>query len=112
MAAIGKKLKDTSTIYPSPRTVPFTPQSESGRNIPEVQLAGADIVSAASQLISVVRPPPLTLIASVVQVNARGSSGLSTMTFIPKQFHVPTALRIAIRSHTAEILRTAGTQVL
>ncbi|KAJ7183858.1 S-adenosyl-L-methionine-dependent methyltransferase [Mycena filopes] len=85
-----KALKEQSSTYPSPRTVPFTPQSEAGRNIPEVQLAGSNIVAAASQLISMVRPPPLTMIAQALQ------------------FHVSTALRIAVVTHTAEILREAG----
>ncbi|KAJ7730737.1 S-adenosyl-L-methionine-dependent methyltransferase [Mycena metata] len=92
IATIEASLKENSLAYPSPRAVPFTPQSESGRNIPEVQLAGSNIVAAASQLISIVRPPPLTLIAYALQ------------------FHVSTALRIAIIAHTAEILRDAGAQ--
>ncbi|KAJ7028950.1 S-adenosyl-L-methionine-dependent methyltransferase [Mycena alexandri] len=90
IATIEASMKENSSTYPSPRAVPFTPQSEAARNIPEVQLAGSNIVSAASQLISIVRPPPLTLIAYALQ------------------FHVSTALRIAIITHTAEILREAG----
>ncbi|KAJ7699671.1 O-methyltransferase [Mycena rosella] len=84
-------MKDSFLAYPSP-AASFSPQSEAGRNIPEVQTAGSNIVAAASQLISIVRPPPLTLIAYALQ------------------FHVPTALRIAIITHTAEILRDAGPQ--
>ncbi|KAJ7473007.1 S-adenosyl-L-methionine-dependent methyltransferase [Mycena galericulata] len=85
-------MNETSSTYPSPRTVPFSPESDAGRNLPEVQLAGSNIVSAASQLISIVRPPPLTLIAYALQ------------------FHVSTALRIAIITHTAEIIRDSGIQ--
>ncbi|KAJ7511474.1 S-adenosyl-L-methionine-dependent methyltransferase [Mycena galericulata] len=90
VAAIEKTLEANTATYPSPRTVPFTPPSEGGRNLPEVQLAGANIVSAASQLISMVRPPPLTMIAQALQ------------------FHVSVAIRLAIETHVAEILREAG----
>ncbi|KAJ7760696.1 S-adenosyl-L-methionine-dependent methyltransferase [Mycena maculata] len=94
IATIETAIKQNSSTYPLPRhgTVPFNPLSEGGRNIPEVQRAGLGIVSAASQLISIVRPPPLTLMAYAVQ------------------FNVSTALRIAIITHTAEILREAGAQ--
>ncbi|KAJ7473016.1 S-adenosyl-L-methionine-dependent methyltransferase [Mycena galericulata] len=92
ITTIEKSITETSSTYPSPRTVPFSAESEAGRNIPEVRLAGANIVSAASQLISMVRPPPLTLVAYTTQ------------------FHVSTALRIATTTHTAEILRESGTQ--
>ncbi|KAJ7512273.1 S-adenosyl-L-methionine-dependent methyltransferase [Mycena galericulata] len=92
IATIEKSMNETSSTYPSPRTVPFSPESDAGRNLPEVQLAGSNIVSAASQLISIVRPPPLTLIAYALQ------------------FHVSTALRIAIITHTAEIIRDSGIQ--
>ncbi|KAJ7473014.1 S-adenosyl-L-methionine-dependent methyltransferase [Mycena galericulata] len=92
IATIEKSMKESSLIYPSPHSVPFSPESDAARNIPEVQLAGANIVSAASQLISIVRPPPLTLMAYAFQ------------------FHVSTALRIAIITHTAEIIRDAGIQ--
>ncbi|KAJ7203253.1 S-adenosyl-L-methionine-dependent methyltransferase [Mycena pura] len=92
IASIETSVKAASTVYPSPRTVPFTPDSEAGRNIPEVQLAGASIVAAAAQLISIVRPPPLTMIVNALQ------------------YHISTALRIAVATHTAEIIRTAGPQ--
>ncbi|KAJ6578152.1 S-adenosyl-L-methionine-dependent methyltransferase [Mycena capillaripes] len=93
IASIEKSLKDASTVYPSPRTVPFTPQSEAGRNLPEVQLAGASIVAAAAQMISMA---------------SESESSPRCLILIEEQFHVSTALRIAIVSHTAEILRTAG----
>ncbi|KAJ7513135.1 S-adenosyl-L-methionine-dependent methyltransferase [Mycena galericulata] len=92
IAEMEQSLKANSETYPSPRDVPFSPPSEGGRNIPEVQLAGSNIVAAASQLISVVRPPPLTMIAQALQ------------------FHVSTAMRLAIVTHTAEILREAGSK--
>ncbi|KAJ6471347.1 S-adenosyl-L-methionine-dependent methyltransferase [Mycena sanguinolenta] len=92
IARIETSVKAASTIYPSSGTVPFTLESEGGRSIPEVQLAGACIVAAAAQLISIVRPPPLTMIANA------------------SQYHISTALRTAVVTHTAEILRTAGPQ--
>ncbi|KAJ7499648.1 hypothetical protein FB451DRAFT_1549203 [Mycena latifolia] len=96
IATIETAMKDHSTAYPS-LAASFGPQSETGRNIPEVQTAGSNIVAAASQLISMVQPPPLTM--------------AMTMIAYALQFHVPTALRIAIISHTVEILREAGTQL-
>lgn len=109
IATIECSMKESSSTYPSPRTVPFTPQSEAGRNIPEVQLAGSHIVSAASQLISIIRPPRLTLIAYALQVSL--STPVLDGRVMNEQFHVSTALRIAIITHTAEILREAGMQV-
>jgi hypothetical protein len=109
IAAIEQALTDSSTVYPSPSTVPFTPQSEGGRNLPSVQLAGASIVGAAAQLIAVVRPP-LTMLTNALQASSADSGrGLK---LIQKQFNISTALRIAIVTHTAEILRTAGPQVI
>ncbi|KAJ7455082.1 S-adenosyl-L-methionine-dependent methyltransferase [Mycena latifolia] len=94
IATIETSMKENSLTYPSPVAF-FSPQSEAGRNLPEVQTAGSNIVAAASQIISVVR-----------SVNFSVPGGR----FIESQFHVPTALRIALMTHTAEILRDAGPQ--
>ncbi|KAF7347117.1 S-adenosyl-L-methionine-dependent methyltransferase [Mycena venus] len=91
ISTIEKSLKDSSLIYPSLRA-PFTPDSEAARSIPEVQTAGGHIISAAAQMIAIVRPPPLTMIAHA------------------QQFNLSTAIRIALITHTAEILRGAGIQ--
>ncbi|KAI0064272.1 O-methyltransferase [Artomyces pyxidatus] len=74
---------------PSPQT-PFTPESEAARSLPEVAEAGALIVSAATQLSTLVRPGPMTMFEMAMQ------------------FHVCTALRVAIEVHVPEILRDAG----
>ncbi|KAF8467031.1 S-adenosyl-L-methionine-dependent methyltransferase, partial [Russula ochroleuca] len=74
-----------SFIFPSPDST-FSPESEAPRMHPAIQSAGLRIRSAAEQL-TLVRPAPITLLD------------------ITMQFHVPTALRTAISTHVAEILR-------
>ncbi|KAF8467041.1 S-adenosyl-L-methionine-dependent methyltransferase [Russula ochroleuca] len=78
-----------SFTFPSPDST-FSPESEAPRMHPAIQSAGSLIASAAAQLITLVRPAPLTLLD------------------ISTQFHVSTAMRTAISTHVAEILRDAG----
>ncbi|KAI0059947.1 S-adenosyl-L-methionine-dependent methyltransferase [Artomyces pyxidatus] len=82
-----------SLTFPSPHTS-FSPESEAARNLPEVIAAGSLISAAASQLSALVQPPPLTIIS------------------LAMQFHVSTAVRTAVDTHVAEILREAGPQGL
>ncbi|KAJ7872023.1 S-adenosyl-L-methionine-dependent methyltransferase [Mycena leptocephala] len=91
ISTIEKSMNDNSLAYPSPIT-PFSAESEAARSLPEVQTAGLKIVSAAAQIIALVRPPSLSMFAYALQ------------------FHVSTAIRIAIITHTAEILRDGGMQ--
>jgi hypothetical protein len=60
-------LKQTGHEFPSLYT-PFTPQSEAIRGIPEIRDAGAELVAAASQIISTMNPPPLTILNSSLMV--------------------------------------------
>ncbi|KAH9993365.1 O-methyltransferase [Russula vinacea] len=78
-----------SFTYPSPDST-FTLESEAPRMHPAIQSAGSLITSAASQLITLVRPAPLSLFDTA------------------QQFHLSTAVRTAISTHVAEILRDAG----
>ncbi|KAF8896767.1 S-adenosyl-L-methionine-dependent methyltransferase [Gymnopilus junonius] len=73
---------------------PFTQESEGPRMHPEVSQAVSHIVSAAAQLIAIVRPAPVTLMTTAIQV------------------HVSSALRVAVDSNVVEILREAGSQGL
>ncbi|KII89673.1 hypothetical protein PLICRDRAFT_560195 [Plicaturopsis crispa FD-325 SS-3] len=73
---------------------PFTPESESPRNDPDISEAASDIIAAAAHLIAIVRPAPITLI----------TTGL--------QMHISSALRVAVETNTVEILREAGPQGL
>ncbi|KAF7791400.1 hypothetical protein EIP86_002414 [Pleurotus ostreatoroseus] len=82
-----------SQIYPF-ADEPFSPQSEAARMDPDVFEAGNIIVAAASQLISAVRIPALTLSVAV------------------SSYQLPSCIRVAIGSNVPEILREAGAQGL
>jgi hypothetical protein len=56
-----------SFIYPSP-DAPFSLESEAPRFHPDVVSAGSLITSAAAQLITLVRPAPLTVFDVMMQV--------------------------------------------
>ena len=56
-----------SLTYPSPGSI-FTPQSEAPLMHPAILSAGTHITSAASQLITCVRPAPLVLFDFTMQV--------------------------------------------
>jgi hypothetical protein len=53
--------------FPSPDS-PFSPESEVPRMHPAIQSAGSLITSAAAQLMTLVRPAPLTLLDLMMQV--------------------------------------------
>ncbi|KII87317.1 hypothetical protein PLICRDRAFT_699701 [Plicaturopsis crispa FD-325 SS-3] len=73
---------------------PFTPESELPRLDPDVLEATSLIVTAAAQLIALVRPAPATIVKTVMQ------------------YQVSTALGVATSTNTVEILRDAGPQGL
>ncbi|PPQ92437.1 hypothetical protein CVT25_008658 [Psilocybe cyanescens] len=73
---------------------PFTIESESIKLHPEVSEAVNYIISAAAQLIAILRPVPVTLSTSAIHV------------------HVSSALRVVVDSNVIEILREAGPQGL
>ncbi|KAF8262641.1 S-adenosyl-L-methionine-dependent methyltransferase [Lactarius quietus] len=82
-------VKENGFVFPS-TNAPFTLQSEAPRMNPRIRAAGSLITSAAAQLMTLVRPAPLVVFDTMMQ------------------FHVSTAIRIAISTHVAEILRDAG----
>lgn len=53
--------------YPT-SDAPLSPQSEAPRMAPDVIAEGTIIVAAAAQLITAVRPPPLSVLTQAVQV--------------------------------------------
>ena len=59
-----------SFTFPSPDST-FSPESEAPRMHPAIQSAGSLIVSAAAQLITLVRPAPLTLLDILLQVSLK-----------------------------------------
>jgi hypothetical protein len=59
-----------SFTFPSPDSM-FSPESEAPRLHPAIQSAGALITSAAAQLITIVRPAPLTLFDITMQVKLK-----------------------------------------
>ncbi|KAH8978960.1 O-methyltransferase [Lactarius akahatsu] len=77
-----------------PSNAAFSFESEAPHMHPSIQAAGSLITSAAAQLMTLVRPAPLVVLDVVMQ------------------FHVSTAIRIAVSTHVAEILRDAGPEGL
>ena len=57
-----------SFTFPSPDST-FSPESEASRMHPDIQSAGSLIVSAAAQLMTLVRPAPLTVLDITMQVS-------------------------------------------
>ena len=102
-----------SFTFPSPDST-FGLETEAPHMHPAVLSVGSLIASAAAQLTTLVRPAPLTLFDTVLQVTLNDHSlpwiiadnvGIS-------KFHVSTAVRTAISMHVAEILRDAGPKVM
>ena len=91
----------------------FSLESEAPRMHPAIQSAGSLITSAAAQLMTLVRPAPLTIFDITMQVslNVPRYNLFLTMWELLK-FHVSTAVRTAISMHVAEILRVAGPKVI
>ena len=105
-----------SFTFPSPDST-FSPESEAPRMHPAIQSAGSLIISAAAQLMTLVRPAPLSLLDISMQVSLnvlralRRHHGFAEDVGMLK-FNVSTALRTAISMHVAEILRDAGPKVI
>ncbi|KAH8978094.1 S-adenosyl-L-methionine-dependent methyltransferase [Lactarius hatsudake] len=89
---------------------PFNLQSEAPHMHPSIQSAGSLITSAAAQLMTLVRPAPLVVLDVVMQVNRIAPMTASHFANHPGtiKFHVSTAMRTAVSTHVAEILRDAG----
>ena len=84
----------------------FTVESEAPRMHPDILSAGSLITSTAVQLMTLVRPAPLTVVDIMMQVRL---NVLTTWEIC--KFQVSTAVRTAINMHVAEILRDAGSEV-
>ncbi|KAH9024032.1 O-methyltransferase [Lactarius deliciosus] len=90
---IETAVKANAFILP-PSNAASSFESEAPHMHPSIQAAGSLITSAAAQLMTLVRPAPLVVLDVVMQ------------------FHVSTAIRIAVSTHVAEILRNAGPEGL
>ena len=99
------------TIYSADST--FTVESEAPRMHPDILSAGSLITSAAAQLMTLVRPAPLTVVDIMMQVrlNVILCHEVLLTTWEICKFQVSTAVRTAINMHVAEILRDAGSEV-
>ena len=84
----------------------FTVESEAQRMHPDILSAGSLITSTAAQLMTLVRPAPLTVVDIMMQVRL---NVLTTWEIC--KFQVSTAVRTAINMHVAEILQDAGSEV-
>lgn len=109
---IEATVKANALVLPS-SNAPFSFESEAPRLHPNIQSAGSLITSAAAQLMTLVRPAPLVVLDVVMQVNRIVPETMSHFTnnTIMIKFHVSTAIRIAVSTHAAEILRDAGPKV-
>ena len=99
--------------FPSPEST-FTFESEAPRMHPAIQSAGLLITSAAAQLMTLVRPAPLTLLDTTLQVRLKvfqARPWVITHDVGTTKYHVSTAIRTAVSTHVAEILRDAGPEV-
>jgi hypothetical protein len=102
-----------SFTFPSPDST-FSLETEAPRMHPAILSAGSLITSAATQLITLVRPAPLTLLDTTLQVTLNDLSLpwiIANNVGISK-FHICTAMRTVISMHVAEILRDAGPKVM
>ena len=97
--------------FPSPES-PYSLESEAPRMHPGIQSAGLLITSAAAQLMTLVRPSRLALQDVMNQVRFK----VWAIYYFPQRrktkFHVSTAIRTAVSTHVAEILRNAGPMVI
>jgi hypothetical protein len=102
-----------SFTFPSPDST-FSLETEAPRMHPAILSAGSLITSAAAQLITLVRPAPLTLFDTVLQVTLNDPSlpWITANNVGISKFHVSTATRTAISMHVAEILRDSGPKVM
>ena len=99
--------------FPSPEST-FSLESEAPRMHPAIQSAGRLITSAAAQLTMLVRPAPLTLLDTTLQVRLKVFKvrlWVITHDVGTTKYHVSTAIRTAVSTHVAEILRDAGPEV-
>jgi hypothetical protein len=76
---------------------------------PAILSAGSLIASAAAQLVTLVRPAPLTLfdISMQVRLNNPSLQWIIANNAGALKFHLCTAMRTAISAHVPEILRDA-----
>ncbi|KAH9065481.1 S-adenosyl-L-methionine-dependent methyltransferase [Lactarius vividus] len=106
-----EEVLSSSVLFLPSSNVPFSLESESPRMDPSIQSAASLITSAAMQLMTLVRPAPLVVTVVVMQVN-RMVAAMITTHFTNNRgvikFHVSTAMRTAVGTHVAEILRDAG----
>jgi hypothetical protein len=102
-----------SFTYPSPDSI-FSPETEAPRMHPAILSAGSLITSAAAQLMTLVRPAPLTVFDVSMQVllSLPSQPWVFANDVLILKFYTSTAVRTAISMHVAEILRDAGPNVM
>ena len=99
--------KERNVTFPS-LDEPLTPDSEAIRMDPQVAMSIALITASADQLIATAAAPVLTVMANAMSVS---DGGAARMTFhIIFQFHVSSAIRVAVGCNVAETLLAAGPQ--
>ena len=81
---------------------------------PAILSAGSLITSAAAQLMTLVRPAPLTVFDVSMQVllSLPSQPWVIANHVLILKFYTSTAVRTAISMHVAEILRDAGPNVM
>jgi hypothetical protein len=106
---IEEVLSANAFVLPSSNAL----ESEAARMHPGIQSAGSLITSAAAQLMTLVRPAPFVVSDIALQVNRIVPMTIAHVTNDAGviKFHVSTAMRTAVSTHVAEILRDAGPKV-
>ena len=97
VAEIEKSCIARNVIFPS-LSEPFTPESEAARADHAVIEAAGIITAAASQLIALVRPAPLTLFMRSIQVS---SANLVVLYLPMTRVHIPKAANDSLHSSTS-----------
>ena len=100
--------KERNVTFPS-LNEPFTPDGEAIRMDPQVAMSIALITASADQLIATAAMPAMTVLVNAMSVgHSCAARTASHMTF---QFHISSAIRVALECNVSEALLAAGPQV-
>ncbi len=107
---IEEAVNTNGLVLPS-SNVPFSLDSEAPLMHPSIQSAGSLIISAAGQIVTLVRPAQWVITNAVTEVGQIIPASIAHIANIDLKFHFSSALRTAIITHAAEILRDVGPKV-
>jgi len=102
---------DTNDLVLPSSDAPFSLDSEAPLMHPSIQSASSLIMSAAGQIVTLVRPAQWVVCNAVTEVDQIVPGTIAHITNRDLKIHVAAALRTAIITHVAEILRDVGPEV-